>query len=59
MTQSHILESLKCISEYEGFEESEIIIIKKAFRLQFHAFRVLRELILFLKSKVIPYNLSF
>lgn len=59
MTQSHILESLKCISEYEGFEEREIIIIKKAFRLQFHAFRVLRKLILFLKSKVIPYNLSF
>ena len=59
MTQSHILESLKCISEYEGFEESEIIIIKKAFRLQFHSFRVLSELILFLKSKVIPYNLSF
>lgn len=59
MTQSHILESLKCISEYEGFEESEIIIIKKAFRLQFHSFMVLSELILFLKSKVIPYNLSF
>lgn len=59
MTQSHILESLKFISEYEGFEESEIIIIKKAFRLQFHAFRVLRKLILFLKSKVIPYNLPF
>lgn len=59
MTQSHILESLKSISEFEGFEESEIIIIKKAFRLQFHAFRVLRKLILFIKSKVIPYNLSF
>lgn len=59
MTKSHILESLKCISEYEGFEESEIIIIKKAFRLQFRAFRVLRKLILFLKSKVTPYNLSF
>lgn len=59
MTQSHILESLKFISECEGFEESEIIIIKKAFRLQFHAFRVLRKLILFLKSKVIPYNLPF
>lgn len=59
MTRSHILESLKSISEFEGFEESKIIIIKKAFRLQFHAFRVLRKLILFLKSKVIPYNLSF
>lgn len=59
MTRSHILESLKSISEFEGFEESKIIIIKKAFRLQFHAFSVLRKLILFLKSKVIPYNLSF
>lgn len=59
MTLSHISESLKCISEYEGFEESDIIIIKKAFRVQFHAFRVLRKLILFLKRKVIPFNLSF